>query len=190
MTVPQKDPLTQLSEAGVAVWLDDLSRDCLISGNLTQMVRDNSVVGVTTNASKSPMFSVDERLAMVQGEVTRIDGAIEVVPFDALLMHFAQEQGAEVIIRGLRAVAEGVEYQGLLTRLTELGCDVAQGYYISRPLPTARFEQWMASYPLRATWLGDPEPAVPPAITAASLLEPAASVPLVVASIMALSFAV
>ncbi|WP_375427997.1 pantetheine-phosphate adenylyltransferase [uncultured Sphingomonas sp.] len=73
---------------------------------------DRLVVGVTTNASKSPMFSVDERLAMVEDEVTRIDGAIEVVPFDALLMHFAQEQGAEVIIRGLRAVADfEYEYQ-------------------------------------------------------------------------------
>ncbi|HEX8383313.1 MAG TPA: pantetheine-phosphate adenylyltransferase [Sphingomonas sp.] len=73
---------------------------------------DRLVVGVTTNASKSPMFSVEERVAMVSDEVTRIDGAIEVVPFDALLMHFAQEQGASVIVRGLRAVADfEYEYQ-------------------------------------------------------------------------------
>ena len=52
---------------------------------------------------------------------------------------------------GMRAVAEGVEDQVLLTRLTELGCDVAQGYHISRPLPAGRFEQWLESYPLRAT---------------------------------------
>ena len=56
---------------------------------------------------------------------------------------------------GLRAVAEGVEDQSLLTRLTELGCDTAQGYYISRPLPALRFEAWMESYPLRTTWLAD-----------------------------------
>jgi len=73
---------------------------------------DRLVVGVTTNASKSPMFSVDERLAMVRDEVTRIEGAIEVVPFDALLMRFAEEQGARVIVRGLRAVADfEYEYQ-------------------------------------------------------------------------------
>ena len=56
---------------------------------------------------------------------------------------------------GLRAVAEGVEDQALLTRLTELGCDTAQGYYISRPLPPRRFEAWMESYPLRTTWLAE-----------------------------------
>lgn len=73
---------------------------------------DRLVVGVTTNASKSPMFSVEERLAMVRDEAARIDGAIEVVPFDALLMHFAEDQGATVIVRGLRAVADfEYEYQ-------------------------------------------------------------------------------
>ena len=45
------DPLRQLSEAGVAVWLDDLSRDMISSGDLSDLVRDRSVVGVTTNPS-------------------------------------------------------------------------------------------------------------------------------------------
>ena len=45
------DPLAQLSQAGVAVWLDDLSRERLRSGNLADLVRDRSVVGVTTNPS-------------------------------------------------------------------------------------------------------------------------------------------
>ena len=73
---------------------------------------DKLIIGVTTNPSKSPMFSVDERLAMVRREVAEIDGAIEVVAFDALLMKFAQAQGASVIIRGLRAVADfEYEYQ-------------------------------------------------------------------------------
>jgi transaldolase len=43
------DPLKQLSDAGVAVWLDDLSRQRLQSGSLTTMIRDDHVVGVTTN---------------------------------------------------------------------------------------------------------------------------------------------
>src|SRR6201994_398104 len=43
------DPLRQLSEAGVAVWLDDLSRDRLQTGNLSERIRDRSLVGVTTN---------------------------------------------------------------------------------------------------------------------------------------------
>ncbi len=73
---------------------------------------DRLIIGVTTNPSKSPMFTVDERMATVRREVAEIDGAIEVVSFDALLMKFAQDQGASVIIRGLRAVADfEYEYQ-------------------------------------------------------------------------------
>ena len=73
---------------------------------------DRLIIGVTTNPSKSPMFSVDERMATVRREVSEIGGAIEVVSFDALLMKFAQDQGASVIIRGLRAVADfEYEYQ-------------------------------------------------------------------------------
>src|SRR5689334_15130942 len=45
----QNERLAELSEAGVAVWLDDLSRDRIRSGNLQSLVDDYSVVGVTTN---------------------------------------------------------------------------------------------------------------------------------------------
>ena len=73
---------------------------------------DRLIIGVTTNPSKSPMFTVEERMATVRREVSEIGGAIEVVAFDALLMKFAQDQSASVIIRGLRAVADfEYEYQ-------------------------------------------------------------------------------
>ena len=73
---------------------------------------DKLVVGVTTNASKSPMFSLEERLAMVRREVAPIGGDIHVVAFDSLLMDFAEREGAKVIVRGLRAVADfEYEYQ-------------------------------------------------------------------------------
>ncbi|MEH3047486.1 pantetheine-phosphate adenylyltransferase [Sphingomonas adhaesiva] len=73
---------------------------------------DRLVVGVTTNASKSPMFSLDERMAMVRREVETIGGEIHVVSFDSLLMNFAEREGASVIVRGLRAVADfEYEYQ-------------------------------------------------------------------------------
>jgi transaldolase len=45
------DPLAELSAAGVSIWLDDLSRERLRTGNLEQLVRDKHVVGVTTNPS-------------------------------------------------------------------------------------------------------------------------------------------
>lgn len=70
---------------------------------------DRLIVGVSTNPSKSPMFTLDERVAQVTREVAQLDN-VEVVPFDALLMHFAETCGATVIIRGLRAVAD-FEYE-------------------------------------------------------------------------------
>ena len=74
---------------------------------------DRFIIGVTTNPSKDPMFSTAERLAMVQREVGAMGLAnVEVVGFDALLMKFARAQGASVIVRGLRAVADfEYEYQ-------------------------------------------------------------------------------
>lgn len=73
---------------------------------------DRLVIGVSTNPSKSPMFSLDERMEMVRREVAGIDGEIHVVSFNSLLMDFADREGASVIVRGLRAVADfEYEYQ-------------------------------------------------------------------------------
>jgi pantetheine-phosphate adenylyltransferase len=73
---------------------------------------DRLVIGVTTNPSKSPMFSVDERMAMVRREIVPIGDGIDVVSFDSLLMDFAEREGATIILRGLRAVADfEYEYQ-------------------------------------------------------------------------------
>ena len=71
---------------------------------------DRLVIGVTTNPSKEPMFSVAERLAMAKREVDGISDNISVVEFDSLLMNFAEAQGASIILRGLRAVAD-FEYE-------------------------------------------------------------------------------
>ncbi len=73
---------------------------------------DRLVVGVTTNPSKEPMFTVAERLEMVRREIADIPGDITVVEFDSLLMDFATREGASLILRGLRAVADfEYEYQ-------------------------------------------------------------------------------
>jgi len=72
---------------------------------------DRLIIGVTTNPAKDPMFSPEERLAMVEREVAALGLAnVEVVGFNALLMKFAESQHATVIIRGLRAVAD-FEYE-------------------------------------------------------------------------------
>ena len=72
---------------------------------------DRLVIGVTTNPSKEPMFTVAERLEIVKREVVDIPG-VTVVEFDSLLMDFAEREGATLILRGLRAVADfEYEYQ-------------------------------------------------------------------------------
>lgn len=71
---------------------------------------DRLVIGVTTNPSKQPLFSVAERLEMVRRETVGIAGKVEVVDFDSLLMDFAEREGASMIIRGLRAVGD-FEYE-------------------------------------------------------------------------------
>ena len=72
---------------------------------------DRLVIGVTTNPAKSPMFSVEERIAMVRRELADLP-TVSVVAFDSLLMDFAEREGASLILRGLRAVADfEYEYQ-------------------------------------------------------------------------------
>lgn len=74
---------------------------------------DRLIIGVTTNPSKNPMFTPGERIAMVEREVAALGIAnAQVVGFNALLMRFAEKQGASMIVRGLRAVADfEYEYQ-------------------------------------------------------------------------------
>src|SRR6185369_14460465 len=74
---------------------------------------DHLVIGVATNPSKSPLFTLDERMAMVLHEAKPLaegKATIDVQTFDSLLIHFAQKVGASVIVRGLRAVSD-FEYE-------------------------------------------------------------------------------
>ena len=66
---------------------------------------DHLIVGVLNNTTKTPLFSVDERVNMLR-EVTRELGNVEVMSFSGLLVDFAREQNVQVIIRGLRAVTD------------------------------------------------------------------------------------
>ena len=73
-------------------------------------VMDRLVVGVAVNAGKGPLFSVEERVAMVRAEIAALNRGngerVLVTAFDNLLMDFAVEQGACMIVRGLRAVSD------------------------------------------------------------------------------------
>ena len=76
---------------------------------------DRLVIGVSTNAGKGPLFSIEERIALIKSEVAALDlpagnGVVEIRAFDTLLMHFAESVGARMILRGLRAVSD-FEYE-------------------------------------------------------------------------------
>ena len=76
---------------------------------------DRLVISVARNDGKGPLFSTDERVAIVREDLTQTLAAeaaarIEVRPFETLLMKFAESVGASVIIRGLRAVSD-FEYE-------------------------------------------------------------------------------
>ena len=75
---------------------------------------DELVIGVAINRDKGPLFTLEERVKMVSDEMGPIAGKsgveIRVVPFESLLMHFAEELNADIIIRGLRAVSD-FEYE-------------------------------------------------------------------------------
>ena len=75
---------------------------------------DRLVIGVAINRDKGPLFSLEERVAMVEAECAGIakacGGEIVVHPFENLLINCARDVGAQVIVRGLRAVAD-FEYE-------------------------------------------------------------------------------
>ncbi|MBP2158908.1 MULTISPECIES: pantetheine-phosphate adenylyltransferase [Asticcacaulis] len=79
---------------------------------------DKLVIGVAKNIGKGPTFTLDERVEMLKEEVARHGDRVEVIPFESLLIHFAQEVGATVIIRGLRAVAD-FEYEFQMTAMNQ-----------------------------------------------------------------------
>ena len=73
---------------------------------------DRLILAVARNPGKGPLFSLEERFAMVQAEVdaTGYGSIIEVQPFEGLLTDFAESNGANVLVRGLRAVSD-FEYE-------------------------------------------------------------------------------
>jgi pantetheine-phosphate adenylyltransferase len=99
--------------------------DPLTNGHLDIIARavklvDRLVIGVAVNRDKGPLFRLEERVAMVVAECAPFQDRCEIValPFETLLMHFAEEVGADMIIRGLRAVAD-FEYEFQMTAMNQ-----------------------------------------------------------------------
>ena len=70
---------------------------------------DELIVGVLNNKAKTPLFSVEERVKMLK-EVTKELPGLKIVPFEGLLIEFAKEMSAKMVVRGLRAVTD-FEYE-------------------------------------------------------------------------------
>lgn len=103
-----------------------------IIGRAVKLV-DRLVIGVAKNDDKGPLFSTAERVEMIKAEVARFNADIEVRPFSSLLMHFAEELNASVIIRGLRAVAD-FEYEFQMTAMNQrLNSDIETVFLMADP---------------------------------------------------------
>jgi len=84
------------------------------------------------------------------------------LPVDAIkidksfVINMIENQNDAVIVRstidlahnlGLKVIAEGVEQQGIWDRLSDLGCDAAQGYFVSKPIPADECTRWLHESP-------------------------------------------
>jgi pantetheine-phosphate adenylyltransferase len=90
-----------------------------IIGRAVKLV-DRLVLGVAINAGKGPLFSLAERVELVEQAIAPFRGKAELLvqPFEGLTMHFAREVGATFIVRGLRAVAD-FEFEFQMTAMNQ-----------------------------------------------------------------------
>lgn len=114
--------------------------DPLTNGHMDIIARacklvDRLVVGVAINADKGPLFTLAERVDMLEHECAKLKVRcrIEVKPFDTLLMRFAEEAGAQIIIRGLRAVSD-FEYEFAMVGMNQkLNADIETVFLMADP---------------------------------------------------------
>ncbi len=105
-----------------------------IIGRAVKLV-DKLVIGVAINAAKGPLFSLEERVEIVREETKACAeiAEIEVRPFDNLTIQFARDVGAQVIVRGLRAVAD-FEYEFQMTAMNQqLDRDIETVFLMADP---------------------------------------------------------
>jgi pantetheine-phosphate adenylyltransferase len=113
---------------------------------------DRLVIGVAINRAKGPMFSLEERVEIVRQETARFAGhcTIEVLPFETLLIEFARDVGAHMIVRGLRAVAD-FEYEFQMTIINQqLNREIETVFLMADP----RHQAVAARLVKEIAWLG------------------------------------
>jgi pantetheine-phosphate adenylyltransferase len=105
-----------------------------IIGRAVKLV-DKLVVGVAINPDKTPMFSLEERAEIILEETAHLGNIAEIVvePYEGLTMKFAEKVGAQVIVRGLRAVAD-FEYEFQMTAMNQqLNRDIETVFLMADP---------------------------------------------------------
>lgn len=116
-------------------------------------VLDHLVIGVADNPGKGPLFGVKERIRLVETDLRnnrKIRGkSWEVLPFNKLLMDFVRDQGARVIVRGLRAVSD-FEYEFQMAGMNSyLDDDIETVFFMAQDkhqLISSRFVKEIARY--------------------------------------------
>jgi pantetheine-phosphate adenylyltransferase len=100
---------------------------------------DKLIIGVAINRDKGPLFTLEERVEMVMRETRQFANGVEIVarPFENLLMHFAEECGAGIIIRGLRAVSD-FEYEFQMVAMNQkMNDDIETVFLMADPVHQA-----------------------------------------------------
>src|ERR1700722_265374 len=114
-TSPGRRTKTMNKKSKTRIGLYPGTFDPVTNGHIDVIARaarllDKLVVGVSINTGKGPMFTLEERVELVEAEIASIADKngmlIEVMPFDTLLVEFARKVGASMIVRGLRAVSD------------------------------------------------------------------------------------
>jgi pantetheine-phosphate adenylyltransferase len=142
--------------------------DPMHNGHLDILARavkfvDKLIIGVAINTGKGPLFSLPERVEMVTQETEHLKSIaqIEVRPFETLLMQFAREAGAQIIVRGLRAFSD-FEYEFQMTAMNQqLDRDIETVFLMADPRHQAVSSKLVKEI---ASFGGDITPFVTPAI--------------------------
>ena len=139
--------------------------DPITAGHLDVISRaaqlvDEVIVAVAVSAKKKPLFSLEERVALVK-EVTRDLPNVRVEPFDELLVDFARRMGAQAVVKGLRAITD-FEYEFQMALINKKMLPYAETIFLT----TAANYQYLSSSLVKnvATFGGDISDLVPRAI--------------------------
>ena len=90
---------------------------------------DRVVIGISTQSSKSPLFTLDERVSMVRRETAALGGAIEVRSFAGLAVDFARTVGAQAIVRGLRSGTD-LDYESQMAAMNGMMADEIETVFL------------------------------------------------------------